>query len=388
MGALRRLLAVSATLAVLSVGLASAALASAASVTLSASETTVPFGAEVTLSGAVSPAAGAETVQILDDTGAVVAKATTDGSGSYSVAITPDRELTLHAVWQTAESDPVTLLVRSAVTVRMSAVRLFDTVTIRGKVAPAVPGASVRVSLVRAGEQVATATPRMGSAGGFDATFRVMQPGAYRGRASFADETHLRGSALDGPSTTPLPSLREGSHSVYVGLLERRLVELHYRLVAVDHQFDFRTADAVVAFRKEQRMERVFTVDEGVWRALADPFVPKPRLDVRAFHIEVDQTRQLLYTVQDHEVTNILHISSGKPSTPTHDGSFRVARKIAGFSANHLYYPSFFDGNRAIHGWTEVPTYPASHGCVRVPYWNAKWIYGLAPIGTRVIVYH
>ena len=53
-----------------------------------------------------------------------------------------------------------------------------------------------------------------------------------------------------------------------------------------------------------------------------------------------------------------------------------------------LRYPSYRDGLRALHGWTDVPTYAASHGCVRIPYWNAIWVYGLADIGTRVAVYH
>jgi len=72
----------------------------------------------------------------------------------------------------------------------------------------------------------------------------------------------------------------------------------------------------------------------------------------------------------------------------TRDGYFRIYRKLAGFSPNHLYYPSYFDGLRALHGWTEVPTYNASHGCVRIPYWNAQWVYGLADYGTRVVIYH
>jgi lipoprotein-anchoring transpeptidase ErfK/SrfK len=128
-------------------------------------------------------------------------------------------------------------------------------------------------------------------------------------------------------------------------------------------------------------------VDPAVWRALAGPRVPRPRLDIRRFHIEVDQTRQVLYTVEDRVVTNVIHISTGAGGA-THDGSFHVYRKLAGFSPNHLYYPSYFDGLRAIHGWTEVPTYPASHGCVRVPYWHAQWIFGLANVGTRISIYH
>ena len=50
--------------------------------------------------------------------------------------------------------------------------------------------------------------------------------------------------------TTPLPPLRPGSRSESVFLLERRLVALHYRLAHIDKRYDFRTADAVMAFRK------------------------------------------------------------------------------------------------------------------------------------------
>jgi N-acetylmuramoyl-L-alanine amidase len=136
-----------------------------------------------------------------------------------------------------------------------------------------------------------------------------------------------------------------------------------------------------------QRMPRTFSVDARTWRALADPRLPHPRREWRGFHIEVDQTRQVLYTVEDGEVTNVLHVSTGAGGA-THDGAFRVFRKIAGYSGGRLYYPSYFDGLRALHGWPEVPTYPASHGCVRIPYWNAQWVYGLANFGTRVVIYH
>ena len=35
-----------------------------------------------------------------------------------------------------------------------------------------------------------------------------------------------------------------------------------------------------------------------------------------------------------------------------------------------------------------MPTHAASHGCVRIPYWNAQWVYGLADYGTPVVIYH
>jgi hypothetical protein len=358
-------------------------------VTLEASASRVDAGESVTLSGTVSSGAAGETVTIVDAGDAVVDTATTGGGGAFSVALTPEATTTYRATWDTVVSDPVTVEVRASVSVTMTSVRLFDRVRVRGSVEPARPGVAVDVWLTIGGRTMSERAVQTGAAGGYQTAFRILQPGAYRAHAAVAADDLVRAAATSDPDITPLPGLHEGSSGVFVQLLEQRLLELHYRLIAAkDGRYDFRTADAVVAFHKVQGMPRTFTVDPATWRALADPRMPRPRLDAKAFHFEVDQTRQVLYTVEGGEITDILHVSTGKPSTPTHDGSFSVVRKIAGFSPNHLYYPSYFDGNRALHGWTDVPTYAASHGCVRIPYWNAVWVYGLAAYGTRVIVYH
>ena len=46
----------------------------------------------------------------------------------------------------------------------------------------------------------------------------------------------------------------------------------------------------------------------------------------------------------------------------------------------------FFNGGIAIHGSTSVPTYPASHGCVRVPLSAAEWLPSHLPKDTPVYV--
>lgn len=54
-------------------------------------------------------------------------------------------------------------------------------------------------------------------------------------------------------------------------------------------------------------------------------------------------------------------------------------------------YCSFFRGGFAIHGSNHVPNYNASHGCIRVPPEDAKWLQqSFFSIGTTVIVkpYH
>lgn len=359
-----------------------------ASVTLSASETVVDYGGSIALSGAVAPPAAGETIEIRSDAGDLLAQATTDDAGAFSTGLVPVANVSIHAAWNDALSAPIHLSVRAVVTTRLTGVRLFDSAVVRGSISPPHAGATVTIRLVRAGKVVAKEEATTDGAGAFLARIPIEEPGGYRARATYGDDDHLPGTGVAGPEPTPLPSLSAGSNSPFVRLLEARLVELHYRLVAVNNAFDYRTGDAVVAFAKVQGVTRSPNVGPAVWRALADPKTPRPRSKTKGFHIEIDQSRQVLYTVEDGDITNILHVSTGKPSTPTHDGTFHVVRKLAGYSGGHLYYPSYFDGGRAIHGWTEVPTYAASHGCVRVPYWNAKWIFGLAAYGTRILIHH
>jgi hypothetical protein len=366
------------------------ASAQTTSVTLDASANVVTAGHQVTLSGVASGAAAGAPVEIRDASDAVVGTTATDASGGFSVAVEPPGTRTYHAVVETISSNEVTVRVKATISVRMSNARLFDDVTVRGVVRPAREGRRVDVALLLGGRAVQSRHVQMDANGAYATTFRVMDPGTYRAEAVFTGDDLIRARDATDGSATPLPSLSSGSHGTFVELLEERLVELHYRLEGEnDGKFDFRTGDAVIAFHKVNRMARTATVDAGTWRALADPVVLHPRFgDWRGLHFEVDLTRQVALVVEDGDVTAIFHVSSGKPSTPTHEGQFRVYRKIAGYSPHRLYYPSYFDGNRAFHGWPDVPTYAASHGCVRVPYWNALWVYGLADIGTRVGIYH
>jgi lipoprotein-anchoring transpeptidase ErfK/SrfK len=365
-----------------------AASAQTAGITLTASAGEVTFGATVVLTTAIDPVVSGQAVAIVDDVGRTIASGTTGPAGRFKAKIEPRANLVLHATSNGLDSSSVTVLVDPVMTLETGTALLFGDLRIRGRFQPARAGMDVRIQLLRAGEIVATKKAPMGEAGRFAATARLAQPGTYRVKAFLDAEDLQPGSAVSAVRVTTMPDLSIGSRGPAVAVLERRLVELRYRLTGVDDVFDLRTADAVMAFRKVQRMPRTQTVTPATWRALARPrtFVPHDRSD--GFHIEVDQTRQVLATVRDGRVAAVFHVSTGKASTPTRDGTFRVFSKLAGFSPKRLYYPSFFDGGRAIHGWTDVPTYPASHGCVRVPYWNAVWIFEQADYGTPVIVYH
>ena len=358
------------------------------SLTLTASAKNVAFHESVTLVATVDPPVTDQEVSIVDPSGLVLVSGSTRADGTFSADVRPEANLVVHASSLGVDSAPVSVGVRPIVTLSSGAVRLFDDVTVRGTFEPVRQGQPVTVELQHRGEVVATKRAALGAQGRFTTTFRVPQAGSYRVRASLDTPDLLPGRASTRTSVTPLPDLASGAHGVYVALLERRLVELHYHLTGVDDVFDDRTADAVMAFRKVQGMARIQTVDAAMWRALGSPKLFVPRNHAGGLHVEVDQTRQVLAVVRDGEAEDIIHVSTGKPSTPTRDGSFRVFSKLAGSSSKGLYYPSFFDGERAIHGWTDVPTYAASHGCVRIPYWVALWMFDRDPIGTPVIVYH
>jgi len=358
-------------------------------VTLTASDRAVVFGHGVTLTATIQPAAAGESVEILDAKGGTLAAGVTDAAGTFAAAVRPAANLVAHASWDGVDSASVSVGLRPVMKLGRGPIRLFDTLVVRGSFKPVRAGAAVTVELQHRGSVVATTHPKLTGKGRFSTTFRIVEAGSYRVRAVLDAVDLLPGRASIAPSVTPFPpDLAIGARGPSVSALERRLVELHYHLTGVDDVFDYRTADAVMAFRKVQGLPRTQDVNTTVWRALGDPRLFSPRSPADGVHIEVNQTTQVLAVVSDGDVQAMIHVSTGKPSTPTRDGSFHVYSKLAGFSPKGLYYPSFFDGERAIHGWTDVPTYAASHGCVRIPYWVTKWMFGQDPIGTPVLIYH
>jgi lipoprotein-anchoring transpeptidase ErfK/SrfK len=364
------------------------ALAAPGAVTLSASPTTMEYGQSTHLFGTVSPPAGGQTVAVVDEaTGQAVGQAATAADGSYSLQLTPDRNLWVRAAWNGKASAPVDLGVRPLVSVALRDVLLFGRATISGHVEPAVNG-SVAITLFRRGA-VASQGEGTVAAGAFTVELLIERPGTYRAEATFFHGSYLPGTAISATRQTPLPRLGDGSRGIHVRLLEERLRQLHYRVPSPNTRFDHRTADAVLAFRKVHGMSRTKTVTPSTWRALAAPKIPRPRARTPRSHIEVDQTRQVLYVVRDGKIAHIVHVSTGGPGIgTTRDGVWRVWLRFPGYSPLGLFMPSFFDGGRAIHGWPDVPPTPASHGCVRVPNWIAPWMYGQISVGSQVRVYH
>jgi peptidoglycan hydrolase-like protein with peptidoglycan-binding domain len=170
-------------------------------------------------------------------------------------------------------------------------------------------------------------------------------------------------------------------------VLQRRLARLGY-VVGIRGHFDARTQRAVLAFRKVTGMARTTAADKPVMRAIArGRGTFQIRHPEHGRHIEGDLSRQVIALIAGGRVVRIYPISSGKPSTPTVIGSFRVYSKSPGTNAKGMFYSSYFTGGYATHGYPSVPVFAASHGCLRVPMADAIPLYSWITIGTPVDVY-
>ena len=355
-------------------------------VTLHASKDVITFGDDVRMSGKVDPSVEGQQVDILDSEGNVRGSDTTDNAGRYSLRIKPRANDSYRAQSNGVISNEVSVRVKPLLQVNLADVQIFGTARAWGHIQPGQSQGVVVMRLKKFGHTVAARRVHLHGAW-FKTRFPIKSPGNYRVVGSFDDDDHLAVADSSEARETITPRLSDGSRSIYVKRLEQRLKSLGYHLDGVNKRFTYKTSDALIAFNKVQGRARVGYVDEGTWRALADPIIPKPRYSTPKYHIEVDQTKQVLYVVRKNKVIHILHVSTGAGGA-THDGVFDFDRKLAGYSGHRLYYPSYFDGARAVHGWPEVPTYNASHGCVRVPMWTATWIYGLIDIGNIIKIYH
>jgi lipoprotein-anchoring transpeptidase ErfK/SrfK len=104
--------------------------------------------------------------------------------------------------------------------------------------------------------------------------------------------------------------------------------------------------------------------------------------------VEADLSRQVLALINPGgKVYRVLVTSSGKPSTPTVLGSFRVYSQTPGFNAEGMLDSNYFIGGYAIHGYPDVPPYAASHGCLRIPNSLARFVMNWLDFGDRVDVY-
>lgn len=125
---------------------------------------------------------------------------------------------------------------------------------------------------------------------------------------------------------------------------------------------------------------------------LAGEFVWQPhRAPAGDLFIAVSLSDQLAYVFRDDALIGVTTISTGRAGYETPTGMFTILQKKREHYSN-LYDDApmpfmqrlTWDGI-ALHGG-DVPGYPASHGCIRLPYRFAKLLFGTTGFDTTVVV--
>lgn len=177
-----------------------------------------------------------------------------------------------------------------------------------------------------------------------------------------------------------------GSRGQPVRALQQALVRLTYLPPgAADGVFGTRTWHAVVAFQGWSGLTRDGVVGSGTAAALRHARPPQP--SSRARGIEVHIRQQVLLLVADGRVRRAIHVSTGAAGrTPL--GRYTIIRRESmSWSASFgvwLPFAQYFVGGYAMHEYPDVPAFPASHGCVRLPAAEAPSVWAFGRLGMRV----
>jgi peptidoglycan hydrolase-like protein with peptidoglycan-binding domain len=209
-----------------------------------------------------------------------------------------------------------------------------------------------------------------------------------------APEKPLERPASRAPITRPAKPhpIPEKTASPDARVVQKRLAALGYLPAeAVTTVWNARTAHAVHAFQAWEGLARDGIVGPQTLAALENATRPRPAGSVGGRHVEVHRQRGVTLLVENGRVVRALHSSSGAGTNATPAGNYTVFRKeLNSWSVPYkvwLPYASYFNNGIAFHGYPDVPPYPASHGCVRLPIADAPSAYGFMSIGTPVAVY-
>jgi peptidoglycan hydrolase-like protein with peptidoglycan-binding domain len=200
----------------------------------------------------------------------------------------------------------------------------------------------------------------------------------------------------------PLPAngISWGSSGPITLAYEQRLKALHFDPGPVDGTFSQDTSYAVTAVEKLFGLPRDGIIGPVVKVALEHfkyaPAKPKAEGD----RVEINLDTQVL-TVYKHWQPILLTTTSTGSGVHFCGGVDGCQYAITPTGKFHFYYwhqgwdngklgkmwnPYYFNGGIAVHGLASVPSYPASHGCARIPLDIANYFPQLVTKGEAVYV--
>jgi len=212
--------------------------------------------------------------------------------------------------------------------------------------------------------------------------------------------------------------LVEGASGDDVKMVQQRLYDIGFDPGGVDGVYGPSTIQAVWAYEKlvlGTPADKVSgQVTPAMWDKMQDPLNVAPlRPDSTATHVEVYLPQQVLVVFRDDRPLLITHISSGSNQrwcevvtvdkddgteeekgicgqSVTPGGVFNFNRRHDGWrdaELGRMWNPVYFNYGIAVHGAGNVPQYPASHGCVRIPMHVGNYFPSLVAKGDQIFVF-
>jgi len=211
--------------------------------------------------------------------------------------------------------------------------------------------------------------------------------------------------AVRQPPAVTLPALPPhgigwGSSGPVTLAYEQRLKALHFDPGPVDGVFSQDTEYALVAVEKLYNQPRDGIIGPNVKFALEHFTYRTSRPNAEGDRVEIDLDRQVL-TVYKHWQPILVTTTSTGSGEHFCGGSDGCQYAITPAGKYHFYYfhpgwdsgklgkmwnPYYFNGGIAVHGLASVPSYPASHGCARIPLDIANYFPMLVSKGEAVYV--
>ncbi|MHB8532841.1 MAG: L,D-transpeptidase [Solirubrobacteraceae bacterium] len=264
---------------------------------------------------------------------------------------------------------------------------------VHGVVTPYVAGQTATLTVWRNGRKLSVATVHVLATGDGKGQFRHSFTSGSAGlvHVSIAHAATPQQAAFSARSEDVRfanENVGPGASGASTLLLQQELAHEHFA-ISLSGAFEESTERALIAFRKLNDLNRVGVAGPEVFKRLeggAAVFQVHYRHDGR--HVEANLTKQVLAEIDPGgRVRTIYTMSSGKPSTPTVIGRFSVYSKTPGTNTEGMVDSNYFIRGYAIHGYAEVPTYAASHGCLRIPIPDAASVFAWVQYGTPVDVY-
>ena len=218
------------------------------------------------------------------------------------------------------------------------------------------------------------------------------------------------------PTTTTIPPLQQptpvvlppvptdglswGSSGPVLAAYQQRLKALHFDPGSVDGVFGQDTAYAVTAVEKLLGLPRDGRIGPAVQAGLEHFKYAAAEPKAEGDRVEINLDTQVLTVYKHWQPILITTTSTGSGEhfcggadgcqyaiTPT--GHFHFYYLHQGWDSGKLgkmWNPYYFNGGIAVHGLASVPSYPASHGCARIPMDIANYFPLLVTKGESVYV--